>query len=80
MAHIPVLGLEEIAFEVQDLKKSIAFDRDARGPAQPLTRGPQQAWFRVGEQTLALFTRDRVGSGQHFAFLIPPETAEHARA
>ena len=44
-----------------------------------MTIGPQQAWFRVGEQRLALFTRDRAGSGQHFAFRIPPDMAEQAR-
>jgi len=79
MEQIPVLGLEEIAFKVQDLQQSIAFYRDVLGLAL-LSSGPQQAWFRVGDQTLALFTRDRVGSGQHFAFRIPPEMAEHARA
>src|SRR4030095_10261110 len=30
-------------------------------------------------QRLALFTHDRPGSGQHFALLIPPETADQAR-
>jgi catechol 2,3-dioxygenase-like lactoylglutathione lyase family enzyme len=79
MDHVPVLGIEEIAFEVKDLERSIAFYRDVLG--LPLSsRGPQQAWFRVGAQSLALFTSDRTGSGQHFAFLIPPEMAEQARS
>ena len=75
---IPVLGIHEIAFEVQDLERSIAFYRDILG--LPLySSGPQQAWFRIGTQRLALFSHDRAGSGQHFALLIPPEEAERAR-
>jgi catechol 2,3-dioxygenase len=78
MDDIPVLGIEEIAFEVKDLERSIVFYRDILG--LPLSsRGAKQAWFLVGGQLLALFTRDRPGSGQHFAFLIPPEKAERAR-
>ncbi len=78
MNDIPVLGIEEIAFEVKDLDSSIAFYRDVLG--LPLySRGPQQAWFRVGAQRLALFTHERAGSGQHFAFLISPDKAEDAR-
>ena len=78
MNDIPLLGIEEIAFEVKDLERSIAFYRDILG--LPLeSRGPQQAWFRIGSQQLALFTHDRVGSGQHFALLIPPEKIESAR-
>ena len=78
MDDIPLLGIHEIAFEVKDLEQSIAFYRDVLG--LPLyARGPQQAWFEVGAQRLALFTRERAGSGQHFAFLIPPEKAEQAR-
>jgi catechol 2,3-dioxygenase-like lactoylglutathione lyase family enzyme len=78
MGDIPVLGIHEIAFEVRDLERSIAFYRDVLG--LPLySRGPQQAWFCIGTQRLALFTRDRPGSGQHFALLIPPEKAEQAR-
>jgi catechol-2,3-dioxygenase len=78
MDDIPVLEIEEIAFEVKDLDRSIAFYQNVIG--LPLySRGPQQAWFRVGEQWLALFMSDRVGSGQHFAFLIPPQDAERAR-
>lgn len=78
MDNIPVLGIEEIAFEVKDLDRSVAFYQDVIG--LPLySRGPEQAWFRVGEQWLALFTPDRAGSGQHFAFLIPPQDAERAR-
>jgi len=76
---IPVLGIHEIAFEVQDLERSLTFYRDTLG--LPLySRGPQQAWFSIGTQRLALFTHDRPGSGQHFALLIPPEKAEQARA
>lgn len=79
MDDIPILGIHEIAFEVQDLERSIAFYRDILG--LPLcSRGPQQAWFCIGAQRLALFTRERPGSGQHFAFLIPPEKAEQARS
>ncbi len=78
MDNIPVLGIHEIAFEVRDLERSIAFYRDILG--LPLySRGPQQAWFRIGTQHLALFTHDRPGSGQHFALLIPPEATERAR-
>ena len=78
MDHIPILGIEEIVFEVKDLEQSIIFYRDVVGLTL-LSHGPQQAWFRVGTQRLALFTRDRAGSGQHFAFLIPPEMAERVR-
>jgi catechol 2,3-dioxygenase-like lactoylglutathione lyase family enzyme len=78
MDDIPILGIHEIAFEVQDLERSIAFYRDILGV--PLySRGLQQAWFCIGTQHLALFTHDRPGSGQHFALLIPPEKAEQAR-
>jgi catechol 2,3-dioxygenase-like lactoylglutathione lyase family enzyme len=78
MDNIPVLGIEEIVFQVKDLDRSVAFYQNVIG--LPLySRGPQQAWFRVGEQWLALFTADRTGSGQHFAFLIPPDDAERAR-
>ena len=73
-----MLGIHEIAFEVRDLERSIAFYRDILG--LPLySRGPQQAWFLIGTQRLALFTHDRPGSGQHFALLIPPEKADQAR-
>ena len=78
MNPIPVLGIEEIAFEVQDIEQSVAFYRDIVG-LELLSRGPQQAWFRVGAQRLALFTRDRAGSGQHFAFRIPADMAEQVR-
>jgi catechol 2,3-dioxygenase-like lactoylglutathione lyase family enzyme len=79
MDDIPILGIHEIAFEVQDLERSIAFYRDILG--LPLySHGPQQAWFCIGAQRLALFTHERPGSGQHFAFLIPPEKAEQARS
>jgi Glyoxalase/Bleomycin resistance protein/Dioxygenase superfamily len=78
MNPIPVLGIEEIAFEVQDIEQSVAFYRDIIG-LELLSRGPQQAWFRVGAQRLALFTRDRAGSGQHFAFRIPADMAEQVR-
>ena len=75
MNDIPVLGIEEIAFEVRDLDRSVAFYENVIG--LPLySRGPQQAWFRVGAQWLA---PDRAGSGQHFAFLIPPQDADRAR-
>ncbi len=78
MDNIPVLGIEEIAFEVKDLDRSVAFYQNVIGLSL-YSRGPQQAWFRVGQQWLALFTTDRVGSGQHFAFLIPHQNAEQAR-
>jgi catechol 2,3-dioxygenase-like lactoylglutathione lyase family enzyme len=71
MDNIPVLGIEEIAFEVKDLSRSVAFYQDVIG-LPLLSRGPEEAWFRIGEQWLALFTRDRIGSGQHFALRIPP--------
>jgi catechol 2,3-dioxygenase len=78
MDNIPVLGIEEIAFEVKDLDRSVAFYENVIGLSL-YSRGPQQAWFRVGQQSLALFTKDRPGSGQHFAFLIPHDRAEEAR-
>ena len=78
MGDIPVLGIHEIAFEVRDLERSIAFYRDVLGLSL-YSRGPQQAWFCIGTQRLALFTRDRPGSGQHFALLIPQDKAEQAR-
>ncbi len=78
MDNIPVLGIEEIALEVKDLERSIAFYENVIGLSLH-SRGPQQAWFRVGQQSLALFTKNRAGSGQHFAFLIPHEKAEQAR-
>ena len=78
MDDIPVLGIEEIVFEVKDLDRSVAFYQNVIG--LPLfSREPQAAWFRVGEQWLALFTPDRAGSGQHFAFLIAPPDAERLR-
>ncbi|MGI9087428.1 MAG: VOC family protein [Chthoniobacterales bacterium] len=62
MDDVPILGIQEIAFEVKDLERSIAFYRDVLG--LPLySRGPQQAWFRVGAQRLALLTHERAGSG-----------------
>jgi catechol 2,3-dioxygenase-like lactoylglutathione lyase family enzyme len=76
--HIEVRGLEEIVFEVKDLERSIAFYQNTLGLSLQ-SRGPQEAWFRVGNQSLALFTPERIGSGQHFAFLIPPQDAERMR-
>jgi catechol 2,3-dioxygenase-like lactoylglutathione lyase family enzyme len=78
MGEIPVLGIHEIAFEVRDLERSIAFYRDVFGLSL-YSRGPQQASFCIGTQRLALFTHDRPSSGQHFALLIPPEKTEQAR-
>src|SRR5260221_10346648 len=78
MDNIPVLGIHEIVFEVKDLDRSVAFYQNVIGLTLS-SRGPTEAWFRVGEQRLALFTPDRVGSGQHFAVLIPPPDAERAR-
>ena len=75
---IPLQGIEEIVFEVKDLDRSVAFYQNTLGLSLH-ARGPQEAWFRVGKQWLALFTPDRIGSGQHFAFLIPPQDAERAR-
>ena len=78
MNDIDVLGIEEIAFEVKNLSRSVAFYENVIGLAL-YSGGPQQAWFRVGGQSLALFAPDRAGSGQHFAFRIPPQDAERAR-
>ena len=78
MDNIPVLGIEEIVFEVKDLDRAVAFYQNVIGLSL-YSRGAQEAWFRVGEQVLALFTPDRVGSGQHFALRIHPEDAERAR-
>jgi catechol 2,3-dioxygenase-like lactoylglutathione lyase family enzyme len=47
--------------------RSIRADRSKRG-------------FCIGAQRLALFTCECPGSGEHFAFLIPPEKAEQARS
>jgi lactoylglutathione lyase len=72
---VPVLGIEEIVFEVKVLDRSVAFYQRVIGlPLQ--SRTVQEAWFRVGQQWLALFTSERIGSGQHFAFLIPPSDSE----
>ena len=75
---VPVLGIEEIVFQVKDLDRSVAFYQNVIGLSLH-SRGAQDAWFRVGEQWLALFTPERIGSGQHFAFLIPPSDAERVR-
>ena len=76
---VSVRGIEEIVLEARDLDLSVAFYRDTIG--LPLdSRGPQDAWFRVGQQWLALFTPDRAGSGQHFAFLVSPQDADRARS
>jgi catechol-2,3-dioxygenase len=64
--------------EVLNPGRSIAFYQNTIGLSLH-SRGPQEAWFRVGEQWLALFAPDRIGSGQHFAFLIPPQDAERMR-
>ncbi|MFL6545373.1 MAG: VOC family protein [Candidatus Udaeobacter sp.] len=48
MDNIPVLGIEEIAFEVKDLERSVAFYQNVIGLSLR-SRGPQQAWFRVGQ-------------------------------
>jgi catechol 2,3-dioxygenase-like lactoylglutathione lyase family enzyme len=66
MGDIPVLGIHEIAFEVRDLERSIAFYRDILG--LPLySRGPQQAWFCIGtqDQVLSLF-HVRCTMGENF--------------
>jgi catechol 2,3-dioxygenase len=73
-----VLGIAEIVFEVKDLDRSVAFYQDVIGLSL-ISHGPDDAWFRVGKQSLALFTRERVGSGQHFALLIPPQDTERMR-
>ena len=78
MDNIPVLGIHEIVFEVKDLDRSVAFYQNVIGLTLH-SRGPEEAWFRAGEQRFALFTPDRVGSGQHFAVLIAPSDAERTR-
>jgi len=76
--NVPVLGIDEIVFEVKDLDRSVAFYQNVIG--LPLhSRSSQEAWFRAGEQWLALFTAARSGSGQHYAFLISPLDAERVR-
>ena len=62
MKGIPVLGIDEIVFEVEYLDRAIAFCRDVIGLTLE-SRGPQSARLRVGDQSLALFTPDRDGSG-----------------
>ena len=76
--NVPVLGIDEIVFEVKDLDRSVVFYQNVIG--LPLhSRSSQEAWFRAGEQWLALFTAARSGSGQHYAFLISPLDAERVR-
>ena len=57
MGDIPVLGIHEIAFEVRDLERSIAFYRDILGLSL-YSRGSQQAWFCIGKLALQGINHD----------------------
>ena len=73
-----VLGIEEIVIEVEDLGRAIAFYEEVVG-LKLRSRGPQEAWFRAGEQWLAVFEKGREGIGPHFAFRIAEKDAERVR-
>ena len=75
---VPVLGIEEIVIEVEDLDRAVAFYQDVVG-LKLRSRGPQEAWFKVGDQWLAVFEKGREGIGPHFAFRIDAENAERVR-
>jgi catechol-2,3-dioxygenase len=76
--NVPVLGIEEIVLEVEDLARSVAFYENVIG-LPPFSRGTDEAWFHVGDQWLALFRKGREGgAGSHFAFRIRPEDVERA--
>ena len=78
MDQVPVQGIEEIVFEVDDLDRSVAFYQDVIG--LPLhSRGPEEAWFRAGEQFLGVFKKGREGGGEHFAFRIAEEDIDRAK-
>ncbi len=77
MDQVPVLGIEEIVFEVEDLERSIAFYQDVIG-LRLHSRGLEEAWFRAGEQWLAIFQKGRAG-GEPFALRIAEEDRERDR-
>ena len=77
-AGVPVEGIEEIVIEVENLERSIAFYEDVVG-LKRRSSGPQEAWFQVGDQWLALFEKGRDGIGPHFAFRIPEGETERVR-
>ena len=67
---VPVLGIEEIVIEVENLDRAVAFYQDVVG-LKLRSRGAQEAWFRVGDQWLSVFEKGRDGIGPHFGFRIP---------
>ena len=75
MDKVPVSGIEEIVIEVEDLDRAIAFYEDVVG-LKLRSRGAEEAWFKVGDQWLALFKKGREGTGPHFAFRIAEEDAD----
>ena len=75
---VPVLGIEEIVIEVENLERAVAFYENVVG-LKRRSGGPQEAWFKVGDQWLALFEKGRGGIGPHFAFRIAEEDTDRAR-
>nr|CAA9243681.1 hypothetical protein AVDCRST_MAG63-1657 [uncultured Armatimonadetes bacterium] len=78
MEQVPVLGIEEIVIEVSDLDRAVAFYQDVVG-LKLRSRGTEEAWFKVGEQWLAVFLKGRAGIGPHFAFRVAEDEVERAR-
>ncbi len=78
MDRIPIEGIEEIVFEVEDLERSIAFYQEVIG-LRLYSRGPEEAWFQAGDQWLAVFQKGREGGGEHFAFRIAEEDIERVQ-
>lgn len=76
--NVPVQGIEEVVIEVADLERAIAFYEEVVGLTLS-SRGPQEAWFKAGDQWLAVFEKGREGIGPHFAFRIAEEDAERVR-
>ena len=76
--RVPVQAIEEIVIEVSDLDRAIAFYQGVVGLTLR-SRGPQEAWFMVGDQWLAVFEKGREGIGPHFAFRVDEEDVERVR-
>jgi catechol 2,3-dioxygenase-like lactoylglutathione lyase family enzyme len=79
METVPIQGIEEIVIEVSDLDRAVAFYQDVIG-LRLYSRGSEEAWFRAGDQWLAVFLKGRGGAiGPHFAFRVAEEDVERAR-
>ncbi len=76
--RVPVQAIEEIVIEVSDIGRAIAFYEGVVG-LKLRSRGPQEAWFKVGDQWLAVFEKGREGIGPHFAFRVAEEDVERVR-